>query len=276
MLFSGVVCNHTSILVLKYFFYDSVRIFETLVPRFGHLNLLRLMAEGKSCIITQSNYIPWKGYFDGISRVDTFIVYDDMQYTKRDWRNRNLMKTPQGLRWLSIPVQVSGKYHQKINETMVSEPGWNKSHLDFIRQNFQKAPCFQEVWPWVQELYMNCGHSNLTDINLYFIEAIMSFLGIKTEIRYSSEFNLHEDRNLRLINICLELGASNYFSGPAAKNYMEESLFTEKGIKVHYFDYSGYPEYPQLHPPFEHGVSIFDLIFNLGEEAKNYYSNGKK
>ncbi len=235
----------------------------------------RRMKQGKSCIITQSNYIPWKGYFDGISKVDLFVVYDDMQYTKRDWRNRNMIKTPQGLKWLSIPVNVSGKFFQKISETQIADDTWPKSHLDSLKQNYSQAACFKEVWPWVQDLYLTCRFETITEVNLHFIEAIMAFLGIQTEIRYSSEFTLNEEKTMRLVDICTEVGASHYYSGPAAKAYMQEDFFTEKGIQVHYFDYSGYPEYPQLNPPFEHGVTILDLIFNTGSQASQFFSNGK-
>lgn len=234
------------------------------------------MSQDFSCIITQSNYIPWKGYFDAISKVDTFVVYDDMQYTKRDWRNRNLIKTPQGLKWLSIPVNVSGKFFQKINEAETQDSFWIQSHLDALKQNYAKAECYREVWPWIQDLYLGCKSTNLSEINLYFIRAIMEFLEIKTPIRSSSEFVLNEERTMRLVDICVELKATDYYSGPAAKPYMQENFFEEKGIRVHYFDYSGYPEYPQLFPPFEHGVSILDLILNKGKDAKNFYSNGKK
>ncbi len=234
------------------------------------------MSQNFSCIITQSNYIPWKGYFDAISKVDTFVVYDDMQYTKRDWRNRNLIKTPQGLKWLSIPVNVSGKFFQKINEAETQDSFWIQSHLDALKQNYSKAACFREVWPWIQDLYHGCKSTNLSEINQYFIRAFMEFLGIDTPIRNSSEFVLNEERTMRLVDICVDLKATDYFSGPAAKPYMQENFFEEKAIRVHYFDYSGYPEYPQLYPPFEHGVSILDLVFNTGKDAKNYYSNGKK
>ena len=234
------------------------------------------LEEKQSCIITQSNYIPWKGYFDSIAKVDTFVVYDDMQYTKRDWRNRNLIKTPQGLKWLTIPVNVSGKFFQKINETEVSDNSWPKSHLDIIKQNYSKAPCYREVWPWIQELFHGCNSTNLSEINQYFIRSFMAFLGIRTSVRNSSEFVLNEEKTMRLVDICADLKATDYYSGPAAKAYMQEEFFEEKGVQVHYFDYSGYSEYPQLHPPFEHGVSILDMFFNLGTESKNYFSNGKK
>lgn len=221
-------------------------------------------------LITQSNYIPWKGYFDSIQQTDVFVVYDDMQYTKRDWRNRNMIKTPQGLKWLSIPVEVKGKYFQKINETKVADKSWPGSHWDTIRQNYRNAPAFREMSEWLEPLFMNCTADYLTDINLYFIRAINEFLGIETNVKLSSEFELNEERTQRLVDICAELGASDYYSGPAAKAYMDESKFAEKNIRVHYWDYSGYPEYPQLNPPFEHGVSILDLILNTGTEAKLY------
>jgi hypothetical protein len=221
-------------------------------------------------LITQSNYIPWKGYFDSIQQTDVFVVYDDMQYTKRDWRNRNMIKTSQGLKWLSIPVEVKGKYFQKINETKVADKSWTNSHWESIKQNYKQAPAFKEMSEWLEPLYMNCKAENLTDINLYFIRAINEFLGIETNIRLSSEFNLHEERTQRLVDICSEIGATDYYSGPAAQAYMDESRFSDKNIRVHYWDYSGYPEYPQLNPPFEHGVSILDLILNTGTEAKSY------
>jgi len=224
----------------------------------------------KKSIITQSNYIPWKGYFDSIAMVDTFVVYDDMQYTKRDWRNRNLIKTPNGLKWISIPVDVSGKFNQKIKDTRIADKNWGLNHWLQLKQFYAKAPFFKEMSEWVEPLYKNCNYNFLTDVNLMFIQSIMKFLNINTEILYSSQFNLSIDRNERLINICKALGVTHYFSGPAAKNYMDENLFTDSNIKVHYFDYSGYPNYAQLNDPFEHGVTILDLIFNVGNKSRDF------
>lgn len=224
----------------------------------------------KKILITQSNYIPWKGYFDAINLCDVFVVYDDMQYTKRDWRNRNQIKTATELKWLSIPVEVSGKYSQKINETKIAEKTWNKSHLDLLKQSYKNANCYKEVLSFVEEMYLTCNYEYLTEINLHFITKINRFLGITTEIKYSSEFILHEEKTQRLVDICSELEGTDYYSGPAAKNYMDESKFHDKNINVHYFDYSGYPEYEQLHGEFVHGVSILDLIFNTGANAPLY------
>lgn len=221
----------------------------------------------KKVLITQSNYIPWKGYFDSINICDVFVVYDDMQYTKRDWRNRNQIKTKNGLKWLSIPVEVSGKYSQKINETKIADKTWNKSHLDLLKQSYKSANCYLEVFKFIEEIYMTCNFEYLTEINMHFITKINQFLGITSEIKYSSEFILHEEKTQRLVNICSQLNGTDYFSGPAAKDYMEENKFSEKNINVHYFDYSNYAEYDQLYGEFIQGVSILDLIFNTGAKA---------
>ena len=191
-----------------------------------------------------------------------------MQYTKRDWRNRNLIKTPNGLKWLSIPVEVKGKYFQKINETKISDKKWNISHLGILKQNYNKAKFYKENIGWVEELYMNCNFEYLSEINLHFIKEINKYLNIKTEIRFSKDYDLHKDRNMRLINLCKDLNATDYYSGPAAKFYMDEDLFKQNNLEIHYFDYTKFKIYDQLYGDFEHGVSIFDLIFNNGENSK--------
>jgi hypothetical protein len=224
----------------------------------------------KRGVITQSNYIPWKGYFDSIKKVDVFVVYDDMQYTKRDWRNRNMIKSAQGLKWLSIPVEVKGKYFQKINETKIADKSWNLSHWEILKQNYKTAAHFKEMSEWIEPLYKNCNFDFLTDVNLHYIHAICGFFQINTEIRLSSEFELAEEKTQRLVNICKDLHITDYYSGPAAKAYMDESRFANETINVHYWDYSNYPEYKQLYPPFEHGVSILDLIFNEGPNSIQY------
>lgn len=225
-------------------------------------------------IITQSNYIPWKGYFDSIAHVDTFVVYDDMQYTKRDWRNRNLIKTSNGLKWLSIPVEVKGKYFQKIKDTKIADKSWTKNHLANLKQSYSKSQSFKEVYPLVEEMYMTCNFNFLTEVNMHFIRHLNSFLDIKTKIIFSSDYELHEEKNQRLLNLCIELGIKDYYSGPAARNYMDLQLFIENKINVHFWDYSGYQVYNQLNPPFEHGVSIIDLLFNEGKNSKNYFKFG--
>ncbi len=223
----------------------------------------------KKAIITQSNYIPWKGYFDNINSVDLYIVFDDMQYTKRDWRNRNLIKTPNGSSWLTIPVEVKGKFFQKINETQVSDPNWGEKHWRTIQSNYSKAPFFKQYKDVFEELYRT-ELLNITDVNVLFIRKINEILGIKTEIIDSREFDLIDGKTERLVDLCVKNNVSHYFTGPAAKNYMIEEMFEEKNIDINYFDYSNYPEYPQLYNEFTHTVTILDMLFNLGEETINY------
>jgi len=224
----------------------------------------------KKVVITQSNYIPWKGYFDAMRVADEFVLYDDMQYTKRDWRNRNRIKTPQGSQWLTIPVEVKGKFNQKINETLVSDQNWNMDHWKSLSHNYKKASCYNEMKDFIEYLYMNVPSDNLSEINAWFLSEIGRWMGIKTKISFSGDYKLEEERTDRLVSICNQIGATDYYTGPAAKNYMEEGKFAKMNIGLHYFDYSGYPEYDQLYAPFDHAVSIIDLLFNSGKNFLQY------
>lgn len=223
-------------------------------------------------IITQSNYIPWKGYFSAMREATHLVLYDDMQYTKRDWRNRNMLITPNGPKWLSIPINVKGKYHQKINETQVSDNNWGHNHWNFIKNNYIKSPYFKEYQHHFIDLYLNPPSSYLSDINLDFIKKIITLLEIDIKIIPSKEFNLKGDKTEKLVNVCKELNAEKYYTGPAAKNYMDESLFINNNIEIEYYNSSGYPEYKQQWDGFDHAVSILDMFFNLGPETIKYFN----
>ncbi len=222
-------------------------------------------------VITQSNYIPWKGYFDAINQSDVFVIYDDMQFTKRDWRNRNTIKTANGIKWLTIPVEVKGKYFQKINETKIADKNWNIDHWNVIKQSYLKSKNFKEYKDFFEDLYLKTTETYLTEVNFKFITAICDLLKIETKFHFSSEFELKEERSERLLDICLQLNATNYLSGPAAKNYMNEKIFEEAGVEINYFDYSNFPTYKQLYEPFDHNVSILDLLFCEGKNAINLF-----
>ncbi len=224
----------------------------------------------KKIAILQSNYIPWKGYFDMIRMVDEFIIYDDMQYTRRDWRNRNKIKTINGLAWLTIPVEVKGKYNQRINETVISDPAWAKDHWATIKQFYSKAKYFRNYKDIFEHFYLNTNDLLLSHVNYELIRIINEILGIKTIISWSSDYLLTDGKTERLLNLVSQAGGTEYISGPAAKDYIVESFFEDAGIKLSWMDYSGYPEYTQLFPPFVHGVTVLDLIFNEGEGAINY------
>jgi hypothetical protein len=227
----------------------------------------------KRIAILQSSYIPWKGYFDLIHLADEFILYDDRQYTRRDWRNRNRIKTPQGVVWLTIPVQVKGRYTQRIDEVLVSDRSWADRHWQTIVHCYATAPHFARYRAQFQHLYHDCAGamSRLSDINRLFIEAACSVLGIRTRITRSSDYAISANgRTGNLVALCLAAGGDDYLSGPSARAYIEEEQFARAGIRVSYMDYSGYPEYPQLNAPFVHEVSVLDLIFNTGPEAPGY------
>lgn len=229
-------------------------------------------------MIVQSNYIPWKGYFDLINLADELILLDDVQYTRRDWRNRNVIKTPGGLQWLTIPVVVKGKYHQEIRETCISDPGWARNHWTSLLHNYSRAAGFGRYRDLFEELYLGCKEEALSAINLRFISAVCNVLGIRTRITWSWEHPHGDDKNLRLLGLCKSVGATRYLSGPAARGYLDEGLFRGAGVEVAWMDYGGYPEYRQLYGPFEHAVSMLDLIFNEGPDAPRYmksFSRGR-
>ena len=224
----------------------------------------------KKIAILQSNYIPWKGYFDIIAKADELILYDDMQYTRRDWRNRNQIKTPQGVQWLTVPVLVKGKYHQKIRETKIDGSDWTLAHWKTLTLNYRRTPHFDEIAAWIEPLYLKESYSNISELNRRFIVTICNYLGINTVINNSWDYTLFVGKTERLANLCAQAGATEYISGPAAKNYAEEKIFTDLGIKLTWFDYAGYQEYPQLWGKFTHGVTILDLLFNCGENTHLY------
>ncbi len=224
----------------------------------------------KKVAILQSNYIPWKGYFDMIAAVDEFILYDDMQYTRRDWRNRNRIKTPKGVQWLTVPVLVKGRYHQKIRDTKIDGADWTGKHWKTLEQNYHRASHFNETASWLEPLYINESYTYISQLNRRFIEIICNYLGIKTKITNSWDYTLRDGRTERLADLCAQAGGTVYISGPAARDYIEEDLFTDRGIKLNWFDYSGYREHPQLWGEFTHGVTILDLLFNCGKGAHRY------
>lgn len=219
--------------------------------------------------VLQSNYIPWKGYFDIINDVDLFIFYDDVQYTKNDWRNRNKIKVVNGTSWLTIPVGTDTD--RLICEVSISDNRWQKKHWRTLSQAYSKAPFFPTYAPFLEDFYLNRFWNSLSELNQYLILHISrDFLESGTEFVDSRDFLAEGSKQDRLLEILSKAKATRYISGPAAKNYIEEERFASAGIELVWKDYSNYPEYPQFHPPFEHGVTILDLLFHTGPEAPYY------
>lgn len=222
----------------------------------------------KKIAILQSNYIPWKGYFDLIASVDEFILYDDMQFTKNDWRNRNKIKTPKGLEWLSIPV--GSDIRRRIRDVQLPNNGWQQKHLKTLEINYGRSAFFEEIFNLLQPIYLNQQIGTLSVLNRALIQSVCDYLNITTKISYSWDYTLGEGKTERLVSLCQQAGATKYISGPAAKDYLDEAMFNKQNIQVSWFDYSGYQAYPQLWGAFEHGVSVLDLMFNCGEQSNQY------
>jgi hypothetical protein len=216
--------------------------------------------------ILQSNYIPWKGYFDIIGSVDLFVFHDDLQYTKGDWRNRNKIKTPKGAEWLTVPCGTSES--RLICEVELTGADWQRKHWNLIQMHYVKAPYFKYYSPFFEEIYLGRTWVNLSDMNQYVIKAISTeLLGMKAQFEDSRAYCLKTAKGDRVIELLQKVGATTYLSGPAAKSYIDESIFTAEGIGLRWMNYAGYPEYQQLYPPFDHAVSIIDLLFNTGPDA---------
>lgn len=220
-------------------------------------------------VVVQSNYIPWKGYFDLIHDADLFIFYDDLQFTKNDWRNRNKIKTPNGAEWITIPVGPDAK--RLICEVGIKDASWQTKHWKTLQQHYGMRPYFAHYQAFFEDVYLGRQWSNLSELNQYLIRSISKeHLNLTTEFRDSREFRLSGEKLARLMDLVTKAGADRYISGPAAKDYIEPARFAEAGIELVWKDYSDYPEYPQRYPPFEQGVSILDLLFNVGPDAPWY------
>jgi hypothetical protein len=218
--------------------------------------------------ILQSNYIPWKGYFDLINMVDLFIFYDDVKYTKNDWRNRNKIKTASGTKWLTIPCGYD--FNRLICNVDIKNTEWQIKHFTELNNAYNSAPFFKEYLGVLEDIYLNHCWTNLAELNHYTIRRICQILNIQTKFEDSRNFSLLGSKAERLLYLLKQADANEYISGPSARAYLNEDMFTKENILLKWIDYSDYPEYSQLFPPFTHEVSILDLIFNEGPRATTY------
>lgn len=228
----------------------------------------------KRVAILQSNYLPWKGYFDLIGLVDEFVLYDDAQFTKNDWRNRNLIKTPKGVEWISVPVGQD--ISRRIRDVTIADSRWQEKHWKTLVSNYRRSKCFTQVAAILEPLFLNIKFESLSELNRVFIVEICRYLGIQTRISASWDYEVSGGKVERLVSLCCQTNATIYVSGPSARSYMEPELFSSRGIEIEWFSYEGYPEYPQQWGGFEHAVSIVDLLFNCGEESRRYMKIGAK
>jgi hypothetical protein len=224
------------------------------------------------CVILQPSYLPWRGVFEQIYKADVFVFYDDVQYDKRGWRNRNRIKTRDGMQWLTIPVHSRGAMveHTRIDQIeIVQEQNWREHHWRAIQHNYGKAPYFNEYAPWLADVYQR-SPTLLADFTIPLTIEIAGKLGIDhTRFLRASTLNVQGQKTDRLLAVLNRLGATHYISGPSARDYIEEDKFQAAGITLEYMDYN-YPVYPQLYPPFEPAVTVLDLLLMTGPEAPRY------
>lgn len=230
----------------------------------------------KTLVIIQSNYLPWRGYFDMLRRADQVVLLDSVQYTRQDWRNRNAIKHPQGLRWITIPVSARFHLRQSIDQTPVADTSWAERHIRAIEFAYRPAAAFDAVSPWLFDNLRGAASLQiLADINRHLLFAVCEYLSISTpltrcvEILPRTELVALEP-SARLVRLCQATGATRYLTGPAAKNYLDQERLENAGIEVEYMTYEGYPQYPQCWAGFEPRVSIVDLLLNCGPESADY------
>lgn len=232
----------------------------------------RNRAASMRCVILQPSYIPWRGYFDQIYKADVFIFYDDVQYDKNGWRNRNRIKTSNGPLWLTIPVLHRGSVieHTPINEIQIDwSKDWMRKHWLTIRQSYSKAPYFEE-YAEILETFYQTRPEFLADFTTDLTIALARTIGIEhTRFVRASSLGASGQKTERLIELLRKIGADHYISGPSAKDYLEQEKLTENGIGLEWMTYV-YPEYAQLYPPFDPQVSILDLLFMTGSQAGRY------
>ena len=231
------------------------------INRFLHNVGLRM----RTVVILQSNYIPWRGYFDLMRRADAFVLYDEVQFTERDWRNRNRIMTRDGAQWLSIPVRKSGKFGQPINQTETVDASWTRKHWARIQDSYAKAPNFPVVREWLEPCYVAAAaETKLSQINRLFLTAIARYLDLEAELVWSHDIPGSGDRIERLVQICSHLGANHFLCGPAAQSYLDTSVFEEKNIAV---EWMNYPPYPMTDSnPGNEALSILDALFWLPKD----------
>lgn len=221
-------------------------------------------------VVEQPNYVPWIGYFDLIRQSDVWVWYDDVQYTKRDWRNRNLVAGDGAPIWLTIPVKTKDRFAQAICETEIDyQLPWVRRHLQTLRHCYARAPFFETVRHLVANA-LEAEHKLLADLTIALNESICAAMNIAPRFLRSSQMAVTGDRQERLLSLCRRVGAAAYLSGPAARDYLDPRTFERAGIELLYIVYD-YPPYERGGRPFVPLLSILDALAWLGPEGTTSY-----
>lgn len=223
--------------------------------------------------VLQPGYLPWLGFFDQMNRVDVFVYYDDVQYTRSDWRNRNRVKGPAGPVWLTVPVLHTARFGQTILEAEIdNRADWARKHRETLRVHYRKAPHFDRYWPRFEEGYAR-RWDRLVDLDLFFTERFKEALGIAARTHRASALGVEGERIDRLIALCRHFGATTYLTGDAAEDYLDPAPFDAAGVTIQYQRYE-HPVYPQLYGEFVPHLSVVDLLFNCGPDSRAILASG--
>jgi hypothetical protein len=218
-------------------------------------------------VVLQPGYLPWLGFFDQMLRADVFVYYDDVQYDKHGWRNRNRIKTAQGPQWLTVPVRHGGLGAPRILDVEIDNRGpWARKHSASIRHAYARAPYIDQYLPAIDDI-LSRGWSRLIDLDVTLAGAMATMLGLAPTVVRASELGVHGTRSERLLRICQHFGAATYLSGTAARQYLDVALFERHGIAVEWQDFA-HPVYPQQHGSFVPFLSALDVLLNCGHESR--------
>jgi len=222
---------------------------------------------GITLVVLQPGYLPWLGFFDQFRRADVFVYYDDVQYDKHGWRNRNRIKTQQGPQWLTVPVRHSGLELPRILDVVIDgRTTWARKHVMSMRQAYARAPFVGRYLPDLQEL-LERPWARLVDLDIAVVDLMCRWLGLERRVERSSALGIEGDKSDRLLRICQHFDARTYLSGNAAQEYLDVPLFEREGVRVEWQDFQ-HPTYPQLHGEFVPYLSALDLVLNCGDDAR--------
>jgi len=219
--------------------------------------------------IHQPNFLPWMGYFYKMAKCDVFIFLDNVQFSKNSFQNRVKIKTPQGAQWLTVPVHF--RFGQLTYEVQIdNQTNWREKHLKTFEMNYKRAPFFDEVYSLLKDIYLKAKWTSLVDFNIELIMKICGYLDIKPQTMKASSLDVEGKATELLIGLVKKVGGKIYLSGTGGMKYQDEERFKEEGIELVYSDFV-HPIYPQLWSDFIEGLSIIDLLFNMGSESKKFF-----
>jgi hypothetical protein len=230
-------------------------------------------APARTLVVLQPAYLPWLGFFDQMRRSDVFVYYDDVQFDKHGWRNRNRIKSPGGPLWLSVPVLHHGRGQPRIIDAEIdTRTAWARKHVGTLRQFYSKAPYFKQYLPELEDM-LNRPWTHIVDLDIGVAALLAKWLRVSPTVYRSSELGIDGAQSERLLNLCRHFGATRYLSGSAAREYLDVDLFARHDVDVVWQDYD-HPVYPQQYGEFVPYLSGIDLVFNCGNDSATILERG--